>query len=40
MPLTFATFDNWEPRIISRDHLVAEDELEGYRIWQEGGGYF
>ncbi len=40
MPLSFASFESWDPEIISRGHGVAESELEGYRIWQAGGGYF
>ena len=40
MPMAFPTFDTWEPQLISRGHLVSEDELVGYRIWQGGGGYF
>ena len=40
MPLAFPSFDTWQPELISRGNPVIEEELVGYRIWQEGGGYF
>ena len=40
MPLTHAAFASWEP-VAMRREAVIEEELEGYRMWQEAkGGYF
>jgi hypothetical protein len=40
MPLTHAAFSDWEPLALRRE-AIAEEELEGYRMWQEAnGGYF
>jgi hypothetical protein len=41
MPLSCSSFAAWQPELISRGSVVAEDELEGYHMWQEAkGGYF
>jgi len=41
MPLSHGSFAGWDPRLISRDSPVEEEELEGYRMWQEAeAGYF
>ena len=37
LPLKEGVFGSWDPEIIHRED-VAEDELDGYRMWQEGGG--
>ena len=40
LPLRPASWAGWQPRLIAMD-AVAEDELEGYRIWREQrGGVF
>jgi hypothetical protein len=41
MPLSHASFAGWAPQLIRRGEPVAEEELDGYRMWQEAeGGYF
>jgi hypothetical protein len=41
MPLSHAAFAAWQPQTLARGEAVAEEELEGYRTWQEAkGGYF
>ena len=40
MPLSYAAFSAWEPIFLMAGAL-ADEELEGYRYWQEeNGGYF
>jgi hypothetical protein len=40
MPLSYAAFSAWVPIFLMAGSL-AEEELEGYRYWQEeNGGYF
>ena len=40
LPLSFASFAGWQPQQLAKQE-VDEDELEGYRMWQEAnGGYF
>ncbi len=40
LPLSHASFADWHPQLICSSE-VAEDELEGYRMWEEAkGGYF
>lgn len=40
VPLSNASFRGWEPQPIAPG-TVDEDELEGFRMWQEAqGGYF
>ena len=40
MPLSYSAFLAWEPTFLTAQGLD-EDELEGYRYWQEAqGGYF
>jgi hypothetical protein len=40
MPLTFASFERWQPSFIV-NQAVDQDELEGLHIWEESqGGYF
>jgi hypothetical protein len=40
LPLSHRSFQDWEPELISHG-AVSEEELEGYRVWQEAqGGYF
>ncbi|MFC7517866.1 hypothetical protein ACFQUU_22925 [Herbaspirillum sp. GCM10030257] len=40
MPLSYAAFSAWEPVFLEASALT-EEELEGYRYWQEEqGGYF
>lgn len=40
MPLSRATYAEWQPELIARGS-VDEDELEGFRMWEEArGGYF
>ena len=41
MPLSHQTFVAWQPILITSRTSVDEDELEGYRMWQEAeAGYF
>jgi hypothetical protein len=41
MPLSHSSFIGWQPEVITRGSAVEEEELEGYRMWQEAeGGYF
>jgi hypothetical protein len=41
MPLSHTSFGGWQPELIVRGTGVAEEELEGYRMWQEAeAGYF
>jgi hypothetical protein len=41
MPLSHASFAGWQPAIIVRGSTVLEQELEGYRMWQDAeAGYF
>ena len=41
MPLGYPSFAGWQPELITSGSVVAEDELEGYHMWQEAkGGYF
>lgn len=37
LPLTKRTFDSWEPVLISRTSVSA-DELEGYEEWKKAKG--
>ena len=37
LPLSRPEFGGWEPVRINREK-VADEELEGYRMWQESGG--
>jgi hypothetical protein len=37
LPLSLATFSSWIPVLI-RNEPVADDELEGFRAWQEYQG--
>jgi len=40
MPLSHHSFRGWEPELMSHG-TVSEEELDGYRMWQEArGGYF
>jgi hypothetical protein len=40
MPLTYEAFAGWQPSPLYREPVL-EEELEGYRMWQEAdGGYF
>jgi hypothetical protein len=40
LPIAHGVFLSWEPVLVSREPLT-EEELEGYRIWQdERGGVF
>jgi len=40
MPLTYRSFAAWLPEVICGSS-VTQEELEGYRMWQEApGGYF
>lgn len=40
LPLSHRSFQDWEPELVSHG-TVSEEELEGYRMWQEAqGGYF
>jgi hypothetical protein len=40
MPFSYSSFPSWEPQAIG-SQPVAEEELKGYRTWQEAkGGYF
>lgn len=41
MPLGHASFAGWEPELIVGGQAVAEEELEGYRMWLDAeAGYF
>ena len=41
MPLSYSSFGGWQPELITRGSVVAEDELEGYHMWQVAkGDYF
>ncbi len=41
MPLSHASFADWSPQLIRRGDRVTEQELDGYRMWQEAeAGYF
>lgn len=41
MPLSHSSFAGWQPEIIVRGSTVLEEELEGYRMWQDAeAGYF
>lgn len=37
LPLDRALFDDWAPQFIMETR-VAEEELDGYRMWKESGG--
>jgi hypothetical protein len=37
LPLSLAAFTDWAP-ILLMESPVTEKELEGYKLWQEGGG--
>ncbi|MCW5891051.1 MAG: hypothetical protein KIT14_10925 [bacterium] len=39
LPLTRRAFLAWEPVFIAPG-VVSAEELDGYEIWKEGGGYF
>lgn len=40
MPFSYSSFLSWEPQAVG-SQPVSEDELRGYRMWQEAkGGYF
>ena len=39
IPLSKASFDSWNAVFVQQS-TVTDDELEGYRIWQQGGGYW
>jgi hypothetical protein len=40
MPISYPTFATWRPVLVD-ERPVSEDEMEGYRMWQEAeGGYF
>jgi len=40
LPLSYAAFARMDPDLLQKGE-VSEEELEGYRYWQEeGGGYF
>ena len=39
LPLSKASFAGWKATYFQQSS-VSEAELDGYRIWQEGGGYF
>ncbi len=40
IPLTHQAFAGWQPSYLAREPVL-EEELEGYRMWQEAsGGYF
>jgi hypothetical protein len=40
VPLSHQSFAGWRPQLITRAR-VDEEELDGYRTWQDGeGGYF
>ena len=40
MPLTHEAFAGWQPVVLTHEAVV-DEELEGYRMWQEAnGGYF
>jgi len=40
MPLTYEAFAGWQPSPLYREPVL-DEELEGYRMWQEAdGGYF
>ena len=39
-PISHASFRNWSAKFIKRE-AVRDEELDGYRMWKEGGGgYF
>jgi hypothetical protein len=41
LPLSHASFATWQPELITRGPAVTEEELDGYRMWQDAnGGYF
>lgn len=41
VPLSHQSFAGWQPELLARGELVAEEELEGYLMWQDAeGGYF
>jgi hypothetical protein len=41
IPLRFGSFASWQPTLIASGGTVGEDELAGYRSWEEAeGGYF
>ena len=41
MPLSHQTFAAWQPVLIRPGASVDEDELDGYRMWQDAeAGYF
>lgn len=41
LPLGHVSFAGWQPMLISRGQSVVEEELVGYRMWQDAeGGYF
>ena len=40
VPLSYESYHGWQPEFIGRG-TVAEEELEGYRMWQDAqAGYF
>jgi hypothetical protein len=40
MPLSYTSFAGWRPELIGHE-AVREEELDGYRMWEEAeGGYF
>lgn len=40
MPLSHRSFEAWQPEVITTQ-AVDEEELDGYRMWEEAnGGYF
>ena len=39
LPLSRKAFAAWQP-VFVQDGKVAKDELDGYEMWKEGGGYF
>ena len=39
LPLLKQSFAGWRAKFIQKSK-VSEEELDGYRIWQEGGGYW
>src|SRR6185369_1553087 len=35
MPLSHTSFNNWQPQVVALAVEVSEEELEGYRMWEE-----